>query len=346
MPVKPKPKAKKKKVVTTKVIRPKGPSTAMKTKKGGVDHEHRWGLIVELGKSKAANILGISPNALNPTIKKYKDWNPELPFAEEPAQIVEEKPIIVPEGPIEIITRITQPEYDSRFYHSNIRVNSRTGKNYFPSFSFLSSLGSPSSPTLDKWRMDHGHHAEIIFEERRKSGTILHDLIDRIIKQGIPVTEDEIDEKYPRYAQEIKNGLLGFVNFWEAYKPKVYRTEHTILSDDEGGTEDFEGWLNVDNYEKLWTLDWKSSKVVNDKHKLQACVYQKMAGTQACGIVIFGNQTQKKFTFTEVKEKEREQMLKEWACIKELAYLKLIDDKFTEPKPHPYPTEFKITRHE
>lgn len=335
--------------------RPKGVVVVKKEKKPArppVDHEYRWSLIVELGKAKTAKLLEITPTALNSTIRKYKNWATELPFNPpiekkgDLTQEVESEPAIVAEPVVEVITRITQPEYDSRFYHSNVRTNSRTGTNYFPSFSFLSSLGSPSSPMLDKWRMDHGHHSEIVFEERRKSGTILHDLIDRIIKQGVPITEEEIDNNYPRYAQEVKMGLLGFLNFWSQYQPKVYHSEHTILNDDTGGTEDFEGWLNIDNYEKLWTLDWKSSKVVNDKHKLQACVYQDMAGTQACGIVIFGNATQKRFTFTEVKDKERKQLMAEWQCIKDLAYLKLIDDGFTTPKPHPFPPEFKIERYE
>ena len=363
---------------------------AKKPARPKVDHEYRWGLIVELGKAKTARLLEISPTALNSTIKKYKNWAVELPFnppieekedvsiivlAADPAtsvvpegvvmfmpmreedcvRQVERDPIIPAEAVVEPIPqtqledqtqieRITNEDYDERFYKHTTKINPITGNNYFPSFSFLHSQGAPASSFLSDWYKDKAWYSEIIFRKRQESGTYTHNAIDAMIKTGVSISVEDIDREIKHSAYEVKNALLGFMNWVEEYKPIVVASEHMVVSEEMAmaGTLDLVARINKDDYKTVYAIDFKTSKSIFDEHRMQVEVYRRMQVVENCAILQLGNSTKKKFTFSPVTAKDREEMFAYWLCIKNTAYHKLLSEGWIQPRENPFPKEFKF----
>lgn len=325
-----------------------------------INHKERWELILSIGKKEAAAQLGLKLQALNSTVKKYKNWAPEIPFeGSSSTPVLVTEVTVTPVDEIEVkltgiastevkttgdIVRYTNEDDDSRFYWHKKKINERTGNHFFPSFSFLMSLGAPSNPNLTKWYKDQGHNADRIFKQREKEGSYVHDRCDAMVSKGEEVSTEEIDKIFGDSAKSIKDSLLGFINFWEEQQPQVIGTEEPLISSDFGGTTDLRCKIKEDNYTKTWMIDYKTSKSIYDHHRLQLCAYNTVIGADEIAILQLGNQTKKKFTLSKVSAKDREEMLVEWNAIKELAYVKLKQENWIEPRVSPYPVIFKLNR--
>lgn len=313
-----------------------------------INHEERWSLIRKVGKKETARLLGVQLQSLNSTIRKYKDWVPELKFEEEIMPVTEadiNNPLNI--RPLEDqtkIERVTQELYDERFYLHTEKINPRTGNHYFPSFSFIHSQGAPSSSFLSDWYRDKGWHSEVIFRRRQESGSYIHDCIDRMIKNGAAITEEEIDLRIPHSANEVKYALLGFMNWVEEYQPQIVASEHMVVSEELciGGTIDLVARINKDDYKKEYTIDFKTSKSIFLEHRMQVEVYRRIQGSDECAILQLGAQNKKRFTFSQVTEKDKNEQFELWKCIRDTAYCVLISEGWISPKENPFPKEFKF----
>lgn len=317
-----------------------------------IDHKLRWEAICTVGKKEAAKQFGVKLQALNSTIKKYKDWVPELPFAgtssTEAVVTTEEEVKVVDIASTEVkttgdIVRYTNEDDDSRFYWHKEKINVRTGNHFFPSFSFLHGMGAPANINLITWYKNQGHNADRIFKQREKEGSYVHDCCDRMVSKGDEIHMDEIDRLFGDSAKGIKDSLLGFINFWAEQQPQVIGTEEPLIGEDFGGTTDLRCRIKKDDYKKVWMIDYKTSKSIYDHHRLQLCAYNTVIGADEIAVLQLGNQTKKKYTLSKVNAKDKEEMLLEWNAIKELAYVKLKQENWIEPRPCIYPPIFKLT---
>ena len=287
--------------------------------KSTVNHEIRIRLAEELGINAAAAKLGIQPQTIRLSLKKKDLYPPK-----------EES----------VITRITVEADDSRFYHHKNKINPRTGNNFFPSYSFLHTLGAPASPHLADYYKNRGWDADRHFKNREMVGSAVHNYIDDMIKWGKKITQEEIRKSYPNDWIEIQKCLLGAMNFFAKYKPIILSSEFTIIGDDFGGTVDMKVRVNEDNYESVWLLDWKTAKTMTESHKMQVAAYNTVVKADNIGIVVVGNQTKQKFTFSKVSSKDQQELLQEWEAIKNVAYIKLLRDNWIEPRVREYPDVF------
>lgn len=152
------------------------------------------------------------------------------------------------------------------------------------------------------------------FEGTATGGTAMHEAIEAWLRAE---PKDRDNDSVPD----------GFLNFAKKYNPEVIALETTVYDEELGIAGTFDGKMNVTFVEKKKTVklvisvDWKSSKAVRAKHKMQAGFYTKIDGESDEGwVVAFGAQNQQGYS---LNRQTREQCDVQYEKIK---HLKAIQD--------------------
>ena len=242
------------------------------------------------------------------------------------------------------IVRITTEAFDERFYQHPTKVNKRTGNNFFPAFHFILSLGAPSSPGLDKWKQDKGHFADYIITRSAAIGTFVHDSIDSMIKHNVEITHEEIHREFPdaKEAHRVKECLLAAMTWMAEEEPILISSEDMGCGDDFGFTLDLRCRIKSDGYKHVWVVDWKTSKIATDDHKMQVEVMRRETESDKAAVVVLGNSTKKGYTFTEVPEKKKDYLYNRFLKIKDVAYMEILDRGMVKPREDNMPKVFSL----
>jgi len=265
---------------------------------------------------------------------------------------VPEVPIKPVEKPVEIIQtrddsgiiRVTQEAYDERFYGHNEKINPRTGNKWFPAFHYLWSAGAPMSPFLVSWYKEYGHEADRIMKHKEQIGSFVHDRIEQMGKHHIPTTIENI-ENFCRDEGDvlfIKRCLDGFLNFMKDHDSVIVSSEKMILGEDWGGTMDLELRISDDKWSKVWCVDLKTSKSVFEEHLIQVETYRRVCGADRGGVLILGNSTKKRYTFTEIPVKKQDYLYSKFLAVKETAYVTMLERGTIAPTEETFPSEFNL----
>ena len=243
------------------------------------------------------------------------------------------------------ISRITNEQYDERFYYSKEKINPRTGTHWFPSYHFLMSVGAPVSNHLVEWWKNYGHEADRILKQKEVRGSWVHDRIEMITKFNQVVTQSDIEAAWGNNPSDmlfVQRALTGFFNFLNEEQAQVVSSERMILGEDWGGTMDLELRLKSDNYANLWIIDIKTAKSVYNEHLQQVEAYRRVTGADKAGVLILGNSTRKRYTFTAVVDKHRDHLYELFLAEKETAYKILTKENRLQPTEETFPKEYSM----
>lgn len=242
------------------------------------------------------------------------------------------------------IERVTNEAFDERFYKSPNKINPRTNNEFFPAFHHITKLGSPEPIGLTKWRQDKGHFADYIMVRSQEIGSFVHDCIDRMIKSDTVIKHDDIHEAFtdPKEAQRVKDCLLGFMNLIRDEEPVILASEQMMCGIDFGFTLDSRMLLKSDEYKNKFVVDWKTSKVANEDHKMQLEAMRRVSQSDKGAVVVLGNSTKKKYTMTIVKPSEQDHLWNKFQAVKETAYVEMIKRNSIAPREDNMPQTFDL----
>lgn len=259
---------------------------------------------------------------------------------------------LFPDSPVKVneitkdgnIIRVTQEAFDSRFYGSDSKINTRTGNKWFPSWHFLFGTASPTDDFLVTYYKSKGFFSDFEFHRAEVMVSYVHNRIEDMGKHGIDTTTEQIYRSFPnpKEARRVEECLMAWINFVVDEEPQVISYEQMVLADDWGGTVDLRCRIKSDNYENLWTIDFKTSKSVYDSHKSQVESYRREFNDDKAGVLILGNSTKKRYTFTEVKAKERDYFYNYFLKVKDLAYHILEHNNRLQPHQKDMPEVFTL----
>lgn len=188
------------------------------------------------------------------------------------------------------LEQITIPEKSERYYR-----DPKTGI-YYPSVSFVLSVGYPTSTHLVDWQMSVGkEEATARLKEAGEAGSRVHDYIDRLIKG------EHLSTAHMQFKE--KKCIAAFLEWYEMEEPQFIECEYQIWNKKKkyAGTVDGLCRIKRDNYESVWLIDYKSSKSLYDKHRCQIAAYVKADLRAEKGALLhLGNTTRKGYTFSEV----------------------------------------------
>lgn len=121
----------------------------------------------------------------------------------------------------------------------------------------------PKSERFDRWLGESSSYEEAIAKRNAAGdrGTQVHDAIARLIR-GEEVDLTDADPKVAKLTQ-------GFVNWYEATKPRVIASEIFVHGDGYAGTCDLV--CEIDG--EVWVIDYKTSAAVYTSYHLQTAAY-------------------------------------------------------------------------
>jgi len=192
--------------------------------------------------------------------------------------------------------------FDERFYEVTPDV-------FYPSVTYMLSSTFPKDSFLGKWRGDVGNEvADKALKDGGRVGSYVHEAIEMMIKEGkLFKTADIIEEFDGDNATTLKvlKSLTSFIAFWNKYEPRVVECEYKVSSKKLklAGTVDGKYRLNIDDYEAVWGLDWKTSKSIHDINRVQLSLYKDMdEEIENIALVHLGNSTKAGYSFLEVEQ--------------------------------------------
>ena len=168
---------------------------------------------------------------------------------------------------------------------------------YAPSVTYILDVAFPNSHFLQKWVGEVGNEeAEYRKAKAANEGSAVHQAIDIMIRGG-SVHASELGYRE-------KKCLMTFLEWWKEEKPQVVASEMMFVNKDYGygGTIDGVFKIKSDNYQHAWVVDYKTSKSIWLKHKVQVKAYQKATLCEKSAILHLGNTTKKGYSFLPVKE--------------------------------------------
>lgn len=244
------------------------------------------------------------------------------------------------------IQRITMAAYDERFYADPKKANKRTGNNFFPAYHFVVAHGAPENIGLSNWKKDKGHFTDYILKRSQVIGSYVHDAIDMMIKYKFELTKAEIASNPAWHdASEVKrvyDCLKGFLSFMRDEEPQIISSEKMMCAEDFGFTLDLKCRLKSDDYKNVWIVDWKTSKSVNDDHKMQVSVMRKEVGADRAAVVVLGSKGKGGYTKTAIPVKDHDFWCKKFNAIKETAYVEFIKRGTIAPRVDDTPDVFSL----
>lgn len=222
------------------------------------------------------------------------------------------------------VKQITQEQYDERFYFDEDKTNIVTKNHYFPSVTYL--LGFDAmTPQLKEWLGNKGYEESLrILNKRADIGSYVHNAIEKMLLEGKPLETRKIDEdiKDVKEALFVKRCLLGMENFVKESECKILCSEYNIIADDYAGTIDLKMTFPKDDHKTFWLVDIKTSKGIYEKHQMQVEAYRRADGADMGAVLQLGNATKKRYTFTSIPERKRNNLWENFVAIKNLFYTK------------------------
>jgi len=242
------------------------------------------------------------------------------------------------------IVRVTQDAFSERFYGCDEKTNIVSGNKWFPSWHYLYGTGCPSEEFLIEYYKSKGYFSDFNFYRAQVMGSYVHNRIEDMGKFGIDTTTEQIYRAFPnaKEARKIEESLIAWINFVKEEEPQVLSYEQMVIAEDWGGTVDLRARLKRDNYESIWTIDFKTSKSIYDSHKSQVESYRREFKDDKAAVLLLGNSTKSKYTFSEVKEKERDYFYEDFLNIKRVAYHRLKKQNRLQPHEKDMPEVFTL----
>lgn len=116
----------------------------------------------------------------------------------------------------------------------------------------------------------------------------------------------------------------GFLNWWDKYQPEIVAIEQKVYDDSimVAGTYDLLCKIVIDGKTLLVAVDWKSSKAVRKKHRIQVGFYGYMAQADEAWVVAFGATTKQGYSMSRV---DRDGILKQYHKVELLAELQELE---------------------
>ena len=119
----------------------------------------------------------------------------------------------------------------------------------------------------------------------------------------------ELADKGTELHKSIEDMFLGkktnseaIQNFRDKYSPEVISMEEQLFDDELGIAGTYDALFNIDGKKIL--IDWKSSKKVQLKHKIQVSFYSKLAKADEAWVVCFGGKTKQGYSLSKVSQNE------------------------------------------
>ena len=245
--------------------------------------------------------------------------------------------------------QVTQEQYDERFYCKEGMLNSRNGTKWFPSATHILKWKT-TPPELMEWIGNKGYEeSRRIMHRKGDLGKYVHNALERMLKDGLGWPMADIEKDFPdaKEALFVKRALKGALNWAENMQKKyddfeILEAEQSLFGADYAGTVD----LLVKMGGETWLIDFKTSKSVFPTHKIQVIAYQKARGADRGAVLLLGNRTKQRYTFSpicqDVKKiiSEEEWCWKQFQLIKDLFYL---DHPMAKPTEEEFPEEFKFS---
>jgi hypothetical protein len=158
------------------------------------------------------------------------------------------------------------------------------GRQYQRLTSVLKTFWPDTPDRLMRWAMNKfsgwNHYREEM-NELAEAGTRMHDALEKYFKGEL---NDEDDREH------LPAGLVSFLEQYKvtpiSFEERLYDKHYGVCGKYDMLAEIYDKTADVDL--GVVALDWKSSKAVRTKHKLQACWYAKMANAQRAMVVAFG----------------------------------------------------------
>jgi len=222
-------------------------------------------------------------------------------------------------------------EFDERFYQRIVdgEIVCR------PSVTYKLGLAAPTPFGLMQWRGEVGNQrAAEILREAGDFGSYIHDAIDKLIKGG-KVSSDQFRVFSPRQSLRALKCMQGFCEWVEEYKPKFLANEYIIWNDEYNyaGTVDLK--CEIDG--EVMIVDFKTSKTVQDKHRMQIAAYAHADSVQKAAILHLGNTTKKGWSFLPVKD-----LPKSWEKFKAVNNVFEVHNPNVKPNTQVFPEYFKL----
>lgn len=129
-------------------------------------------------------------------------------------------------------------------------------------------------------------------------GTAMHNAIEEWLK-----------------GDKTQNVPEGFINFYEKYKPEVLGLEKTVFDESisVAGTYDAMFLIDIKGTKIKVAADWKSSKAVRDKHKIQVGTYGHWEDADEAWVIALGANTKQKFS---LNRQNKEQCAEQYKKVK------------------------------
>ena len=194
------------------------------------------------------------------------------------------------------IASFSAPKKDTAKNPSDVEITSSKyvikGKEYRRLTHLLGTYepdGKDGSDRLTKWACDHGSYDadKKDLTSLGDSGTAMHDAIEKWIG-----------------GDETVQVPQGFLNWWEKFQPEVVDVECRVTDDDimVAGTYDLLCYIIIKGVRMLVAVDWKSSKNVRKKHKLQVGWYAHRADADEGWVVWFGGSQKQGYGCSRIDE--------------------------------------------
>tara|TARA_R100001443_G_scaffold155_1_gene614 strand:- start:4044 stop:4811 length:768 start_codon:yes stop_codon:yes gene_type:complete len=150
---------------------------------------------------------------------------------------------------------------------------------YVPSVSTVAKYGCPVNSYLWDHMLKQAIRSGALdsFKKEKSEalrvGTAVHDNVERLIEgKSINVENDP----------EVQRGLICFMKFMDAYKPKIQRYEEILFCTDmyQGALKypfagRYDATMIIDS--ELWLIDWKTSLTLDDKRfPIQLSMYKAL----------------------------------------------------------------------
>lgn len=106
----------------------------------------------------------------------------------------------------------------------------------------------------------------------------------------------------------------GLQNFLAHHKPKLIASEQTVYDEDIQVAGTYDALVEIGG--KRIIIDWKSSKAVRDKHRLQVAFYAKNANVDEAWVVALGAKTKQGYSVSKVnidREYNRIEIMREFS---------------------------------
>ena len=191
--------------------------------------------------------------------------------------------------PVAVSARTSKNQSNAEVTSSAYLINGKSYRRLTHLLGTYEPDGKDGADRLTKWACDHGSFDayKSNLDALAEKGTAMHNAIEDWLggDKSSPVPE-------------------GFLNWYEKYSPEVVAVECRVTDDEimVAGTYDLLCNIIVKGVKMLVAVDWKSSKNVRKKHRLQVGWYAHQADADEGWVVWFGGKQKQGFGCSRIDE--------------------------------------------